>query len=186
MQDRCRFRTIKNYNLQSAKKYQLTFCPIAKKKTNKKKKPSPPSPPLPFPHSYFINGFKDALNRSLMTQGFENSPLPSQNFYLQSIIQLISFLVFPENLIRRTPLFTLSLPGSLCTLWNPMGVQPFFIFSSSSHWYLCLSAFFPRCLFFQQKINRRDDWHWLSIKNGFFLLTLYSLTDPLQHFVYIL
>lgn len=84
-------------------------------------------------------------------------------FFLKNIIQLISFLVFPENLIRRTPLFTLSLPGSLCTLWNPMGVQPFF-FSSSSHWYLCLSAFFPRCLFFQRKINRRDDWHWLSIK----------------------
>ena len=95
---------------------------------------------------------------------------------------------FSENFTQLITLFTLSFPGSLCTLSNPTGVQPFFFSfsSSSSHWYHCLSAFFPRCLIFQQKINRRDDWHWLSIKNGFFLLTLYLLTNPLRYFVYIL
>ena len=157
------------------------------------KKKNPLLPPLPslLLHKWLQRCFKWKFNDTGLrkfTSPFSQflSTCQKLPFFLKNIIQLISFLVFPENLIRRTPLFTLSLPGSLCTLWNPMGVQPFFIFSSSSHWYLCLSAFFPRCLFFQQKINRRDDWHWLSIKNGFFLLTLYSLTDPLRHFVYIL
>lgn len=97
----------------------------------------------------------------------------------------ITFFSEKYHLINN-PLYFVAPWFPLYTVKPNGGSAVFFFSSSSSLWYLRLSAFFPRCLIFQQKINRRDDWHWLSIKNGFFLLTLYLLTNPLRYFVYIL